>query len=295
MKINGKTGWKSMYSPLLITSTPKHRGQSVCDEIERPLTWISVLCNPCTYRRPSMHWTSPSVCHRACSRKRRKSAWKTALGESRLCWQTSKLFPSTSARFWKRQGVRSSTSGPNSDDGLQSMDIIDDDVVEGDTSHQPLVTKYERYKGVLSEAANSDSLTTTAWEEWEERIIDLAQDQVRHIGLIRDISLTPLCRRSLKHPSHRLQGLPPQSTVRQRRRPVRSGGYLSRWMTCSASVQTLSAARSSSRTRTTFARALHARRLASPAGRRSHPRCSRTRWRMSFASSASSSAMSSGA
>jgi hypothetical protein len=58
------------------------------------------------------------------------------------------------------------------------LDIIDAEVEDDDTWHQPLIAKYERYRGVLKQAAESDAVTATAWEEWEEKIQVLAQDEV---------------------------------------------------------------------------------------------------------------------
>jgi programmed cell death 6-interacting protein len=57
----------------------------------------------------------------------------------------------------------------------EAMDIIDDALADGDTSHQPLLVKYERYTSVLSEAAHSDALSAARWAEWADRVTDLAQ------------------------------------------------------------------------------------------------------------------------
>jgi programmed cell death 6-interacting protein len=40
------------------------------------------------------------------------------------------------------------------------------------------VAKYEKYRNVLGQATTSDDITLGLWEEWEQRIVDLAQDEV---------------------------------------------------------------------------------------------------------------------
>ncbi len=76
---------------------------------------------------------------------------------------------------------------------FQTLDLLDQEASEDEQlrrsqptlrlpSHQAnekLISKAERYRNILNEAAESDAVVGQRWEEWEKCIVQLTWDEVR--------------------------------------------------------------------------------------------------------------------
>lgn len=74
----------------------------------------------------------------------------------------------------------------------QAMDILDQEVDEDEAfrndysvnrlssqeANQELAKKGERYRNILTQAADSDATVRRTWEEWETNILELTWDAV---------------------------------------------------------------------------------------------------------------------
>ena len=75
---------------------------------------------------------------------------------------------------------------------LQTLDLLDQEASEDEhlrlsqptrrlPSHQAnekLISKAERYRKILNEAAESDAVVRQRWDEWEKCIVQLTWDEV---------------------------------------------------------------------------------------------------------------------
>jgi programmed cell death 6-interacting protein len=73
------------------------------------------------------------------------------------------------------------------------MDILDSEASEDEAArretpmnrppsheaNQELVMKQQRYRAILTQAAESDELVRRKWEEWEDQVSELTRDEVR--------------------------------------------------------------------------------------------------------------------
>lgn len=75
------------------------------------------------------------------------------------------------------------------------MDILDNEASEDESarrrsnlnrapSHEAnleLIEKEKRYRSILQQAAASDETVRQKWDEWEDNIVELTQDEVRQV------------------------------------------------------------------------------------------------------------------
>jgi programmed cell death 6-interacting protein len=62
------------------------------------------------------------------------------------------------------------------------MDVLDAAVEDGAATPEILVAKYRGFQDVLQKAAGSDHVTAKLWDEWEDYIMDLTQDEVSSVA-----------------------------------------------------------------------------------------------------------------